>query len=380
MLDAVTARQVLARLGPHHRLALTLRYLDGLPVPEVARLLDRTLHATEALLVRARAAFRRAYDTPGTEATGDRPVRALREPVVPADPDLDFAAGLRTRLERALALPRGVVMTSTTVNETHTAEGAAIPYLAVPVGTGQRALDWYAEVLGARLAADPIMMPDGRVGHAELELAGGKLYLSEEFPEIGVVAPSPAGTPVSLSLRVPDVAETLRRAIDGGATMPRAMYDDYGSRNATVLDPFGHRWLLHTALAELPETDRQGDVGYAWLTVPDPDRAAEFYAAVLGWEYSPGYAPGGRNVVGQSLPMGLGRASPAGTCRTRWTTSRPRWPGSGPPAAPRPTRRTARTGPRPTAWTTRARSSPCTGPAPGRGRRRTGRGRVTCRT
>jgi predicted enzyme related to lactoylglutathione lyase len=238
------------------------------------------------------------------------PFELLREPVVPADPDPDFAAGLRTRLERALALPRGVVMTSTTVNETRTAEGAAIPYLAVPVGTGQRALDWYAEVLGARLAADPIMMPDGRVGHAELELAGGKLYLSEEFPEIGVVAPSPAGTPVSLSLRVPDVAETLRRAIDGGATMPRAMYDDYGSRNATVLDPFGHRWLLHTALAELPETDRQGDVGYAWLTVPDPDRAAEFYAAVLGWEYSPGYAPGGRNVVGQSLPMGLGRGEP----------------------------------------------------------------------
>ena len=61
-LDAVTAREVLGRLGPHHRLALTLRYLDGLPVPEVARLLDRTLHATEALLVRARAAFRRAYD------------------------------------------------------------------------------------------------------------------------------------------------------------------------------------------------------------------------------------------------------------------------------------------------------------------------------
>jgi RNA polymerase sigma-70 factor, ECF subfamily len=62
VLDAVTARAVLDRLGPHHRLALTLRYLDGLPVPEVARLLDRSLHATEALLVRARTAFRRAYD------------------------------------------------------------------------------------------------------------------------------------------------------------------------------------------------------------------------------------------------------------------------------------------------------------------------------
>jgi RNA polymerase sigma-70 factor, ECF subfamily len=62
VLDAVTAHEVLDRLGPHHRLALTLRYLDGLSVPEVARLLDRTLHATEALLVRARSAFRREYD------------------------------------------------------------------------------------------------------------------------------------------------------------------------------------------------------------------------------------------------------------------------------------------------------------------------------
>jgi RNA polymerase sigma-70 factor (ECF subfamily) len=61
-LDALMARQVLGTLGPHHRAALTLRYLDGLPVPQVAAHLDRTLHATEALLVRARAAFRRAYD------------------------------------------------------------------------------------------------------------------------------------------------------------------------------------------------------------------------------------------------------------------------------------------------------------------------------
>jgi RNA polymerase sigma-70 factor, ECF subfamily len=60
-LDLVRAQEVLARLGPHHRAALTLRYLDDLPVPRVAALLDRTVHATEALLVRARTAFRRAY-------------------------------------------------------------------------------------------------------------------------------------------------------------------------------------------------------------------------------------------------------------------------------------------------------------------------------
>lgn len=60
-VDAIRARQVLDRLGPHHRAALTLRYLDGLPVNDVARHLDRTVHATEALLVRARIAFRRIY-------------------------------------------------------------------------------------------------------------------------------------------------------------------------------------------------------------------------------------------------------------------------------------------------------------------------------
>jgi RNA polymerase sigma-70 factor (ECF subfamily) len=61
-IDALLAREVLAVLGPHHRAALTLRYLDGLAVPEVAEHLGRTVHATEALLVRARAAFRQAYE------------------------------------------------------------------------------------------------------------------------------------------------------------------------------------------------------------------------------------------------------------------------------------------------------------------------------
>jgi RNA polymerase sigma-70 factor (ECF subfamily) len=62
VIDRIRAREVLDQLGAHHQAALTLRYLDGLPVPEVAQYLDRTLHATEALLVRARAAFRRVYE------------------------------------------------------------------------------------------------------------------------------------------------------------------------------------------------------------------------------------------------------------------------------------------------------------------------------
>jgi RNA polymerase sigma-70 factor (ECF subfamily) len=61
-LDVLHAHEVLSRLGPHHRLALTLRHLDGLSVPQTAAALDRTVHATEALLVRARQAFRREYE------------------------------------------------------------------------------------------------------------------------------------------------------------------------------------------------------------------------------------------------------------------------------------------------------------------------------
>jgi RNA polymerase sigma-70 factor (ECF subfamily) len=59
--ERARTREVLEELGAHHRAALTLRYLDGLSVPEVAQHLDRTVHATEALLVRARNAFRVAY-------------------------------------------------------------------------------------------------------------------------------------------------------------------------------------------------------------------------------------------------------------------------------------------------------------------------------
>ncbi len=61
-LDALRAQQALDLLAPHHRVVLVLRYLDDLTVPQVASELGRTRHATEALIVRARAAFRRAYE------------------------------------------------------------------------------------------------------------------------------------------------------------------------------------------------------------------------------------------------------------------------------------------------------------------------------
>jgi RNA polymerase sigma-70 factor (ECF subfamily) len=72
-LDGFAARDTLERLGAHHRSALTLRHVDDLPVAEVAALLDRTVHATEALLVRARRAFREIYESLHTDGNEEVP-------------------------------------------------------------------------------------------------------------------------------------------------------------------------------------------------------------------------------------------------------------------------------------------------------------------
>lgn len=61
LLDTSAAYSALARLSGPQRAALALRYLDGLSVREIADHLDRTVHGTETLLVRARAALRRVY-------------------------------------------------------------------------------------------------------------------------------------------------------------------------------------------------------------------------------------------------------------------------------------------------------------------------------
>ncbi len=61
VLDRRQVQLVMEELAEHQRSALVLRYFDGLPVPEVADRLGRSVHATESLLVRARRDFRAAY-------------------------------------------------------------------------------------------------------------------------------------------------------------------------------------------------------------------------------------------------------------------------------------------------------------------------------
>ena len=78
------------------------------------------------------------------------------------------------------------------------------PYIAV--SDARAAIEWYVEHLGAEVTMDPIVMPDGRVGHVELAVDGAGWMMSDEYPEINVEAPrADRGAAISLHLTVQDV-------------------------------------------------------------------------------------------------------------------------------------------------------------------------------
>lgn len=122
-------------------------------------------------------------------------------------------------------------------------EQTVTPYLCV--ADGHAALAWYAEVLGARQLGDPWADDDGRIGHAEFDIAGTTVFLSEAYPDYGVEPPaSDRGAPLSLVLAVDDCAEVLERARAAGATVTREPDPDEERIVATIIDPAGHRWML----------------------------------------------------------------------------------------------------------------------------------------
>jgi predicted enzyme related to lactoylglutathione lyase len=246
------------------------------------------------------------------------PLTALHADELPVQPDPAFAARLRTRLEAAAesgwTLPNrtgGVDMRDTSqaiadlTGETRTPEHpaaprpAALPYLAV--ANARDAIAWYVDALGAVVIGEPIVMGDGRIGHAELALAGGVLYLADEYPELGLKAPAPHATSVSLMLHVPDTDAALHRARERGADVQREVYENYGSRNATIIDPFGHRWMLSGPVGGAVARIQHGDIGYVSVWTPDTRRAAAFYGHVLGWTYD----PASRQVTNTAQPIGI---------------------------------------------------------------------------
>lgn len=236
------------------------------------------------------------------------PLEVLRQPAWPLDPDPAFTRSLRARLERAVQGGRTMTAATTTTPTPVDVPVGVVPYLAV--GDGRAALAWYAEALGAREVGERYEMPDGSIGHAAMQVHGATFYLAEGYPEVGVEPPQPGGTiSVSLVLTVPDVDEATAVAVDSGARLERQPSDNPYGRIAVVIDPYGHRWMLEGPVSagtrDDAETARPGDLAYAALWTADVERAAAFYAVVLGWEFAPGSAPQGRQVTSTTLPTGL---------------------------------------------------------------------------
>ena len=239
----------------------------------------------------------------------------------PVAPDVEFARTLRDRLERGATLPRGVLMSTTQITAIGTEDAAiqpdlsdvvprpgALPYLTV--ADAAAAIDWYVANLGARLIGEPIVMDDGRIGHAELELGGGTIYLATEFPEAGLVGPAPDKVSVSLMVPVPDTDAALETARSGGAAVQREPYEGYGTRGATIIDPFGHRWMLTGPSKEATMARmRHGDIGYLSVNTPDADRTRTFFGAVLGWRYD----NDGRQVTNVDSHLGIFQTPGSGT-------------------------------------------------------------------
>jgi PhnB protein len=128
------------------------------------------------------------------------------------------------------------------------------PYLSVR--GADKAIEFYRKAFGAE-EIYRIPMPEGKVGHAELQIGSSRIMLADEFPGMpdNVIASpaSLAGSSMGLNLYLPDVDAAFARAVAAGATVRRPVQDQfYGDRSGTLADPFGHIWTLSTHVEDIP--------------------------------------------------------------------------------------------------------------------------------
>ena len=115
------------------------------------------------------------------------------------------------------------------------------------------AIDYYKDVFGAK---ERIRMeaPDGKIGHAELEIGDSLLMLSDAFP--GATSRPPTelgGTTAGAFMYVEDVDAVVKRAVESGATITMEIADQFwGDRFGTITDPFGHSWSIATHVEDVP--------------------------------------------------------------------------------------------------------------------------------
>ncbi len=125
------------------------------------------------------------------------------------------------------------------------------PYLAVD--DAAQALDYYTKAFGAK---ERVRMeaPDGKIGHAELEIGDSLIMLADQFPQATTSPPTElGGTSASVFMYVEDVDAVVKRAVDAGATVTMEVADQFwGDRFGSVKDPFGHLWSIATHVEDVP--------------------------------------------------------------------------------------------------------------------------------
>jgi len=130
------------------------------------------------------------------------------------------------------------------------------PYLSVKGAS--RALDFYKSAFGAvELMRFP--GPDGKIGHAEIQIGDSKIMLADENPGMGFIGPQTlGGTSFGLDLYVGDVDAVGAQAVKAGAKIVRAIQNQfYGDRSGTFEDPFGHRWTIATHVEDVPPDEME---------------------------------------------------------------------------------------------------------------------------
>jgi PhnB protein len=127
---------------------------------------------------------------------------------------------------------------------------AVTPYLIVK--NASQAIEFYKKAFGAQ-ERYRLPMPDGKIGHAELQIRDSIVMVSDENPQFGNQSPQALnGSPVGFALYVDNVDQAFERAVKAGATVKEPIGDKFwGDRVGSVMDPFGHKWSLLTHIEDV---------------------------------------------------------------------------------------------------------------------------------
>lgn len=121
------------------------------------------------------------------------------------------------------------------------------PHLAIKIV--RDAMEFYQKGFGADVLKT-WDNDDGSVHVAEMEIQGALFHLHEEVGRSHQLsAESVKATTVVIGLFTADPDALMQQAADAGGTIANPMQDyDYGYRQGTLIDPFGHQWLIQKSI------------------------------------------------------------------------------------------------------------------------------------